>query len=1077
MIRLTDTSGTALPTVFGTFNTDQNKTVAINLVQELGTFTGNVQYNVANMPFLMFTGDIKISGNTITRSDTGSFINDNFAPNEIIQIADVHKNVLGTFTIAAGGVADSTLTLTAPVPPAIANTYQGATISKMLDSLQRLNGTSWLDSGFIEGQVINIKGPGLGGATGLVEKIDLVTGTNPSKLDLLVLTDHPAAPGGAVPYSGRPLGPTIMSNGAAVVEMAARVTYTPPLIEKLSSTFAPNAGGDTITRASGNWVTDGFMAGQTITISGAGSDSGTYIIAAGGVSPTKLTLTATPTHLVAGTSLATITDRDTGNWYQQVTIPVIADQYFDIQPGHENLKAFPKVAHLLSGIRGPLAVDGGTTSADRSLFPAILLPGEANGPFFNIPPQPPETQSIDVLNIYNDGTRGNDTGTLTSTALTGFEMGSGLDFRSLIAKDPQGQSFGESGIFPGGISYGSISIDPQTHQFGTDLSHSTIESLNIMLGAGNDSLDVESTLIPGPDHNADGTVGLASEQGGVTAVHGGGNAPLQMTANDASSNAFTITTAGFPVGTGQLTRTDGLSWSVAGFAVGQQVLLRIDGGSTRSYTITAIGDLPHKKGSVLTLLAADGLALTPLTSVTGTITATDWLQVSSGQSIGGQVTGNFDVLSDRIVRDDNLPWASLGFAVGQQVSFSVGGIIGVRTVAGFDNTTNGLGSALILSGPALTSTTKTGVTGTVAVSNRFQVSAAQAGGFTVTASSITRVSGNWISDGFVNGQAVTVDGQAGLWTVSDVTSNVLQLQGADLTLLPAVQTVAIARLGGDNIVVNGSSHYANGNFTVTAPVAGDPQGTTDRITRIGTAWDADSFAAGQQVAITSEFTFPSVVFARNASGDTITRTSGNWSTDGFLAGQTIVVSGTTSNNGALTNNGSFTIAGVSTDGKTLILTAINAVVPTTTTVEPATFELTGEFLVTGFATSTTKNDTLLVGGAVLPRQASAGMTVDIDAPLVVYGDTTQDGIWYNGRPYQSSLVGQVQQQAAAAYGQYVGHADHAGGRAAESKCAGQRHVRNLRQFRRQRLRDDPAPRRRRLDQRLEQVRRQRVDHD
>ena len=83
-----------------------------------------------------------------------------------------------------------------------------------------------------------------------------------------------------------------------------------------------------------------------------------------------------------------------------------ADPYFDIQPGHENFRAFPKASAPLSGIRGPLAVEGGTTAADRSLVPAVLLPGEANGPFFNIPPQPPETQSIDVLNIYNDGTQG-----------------------------------------------------------------------------------------------------------------------------------------------------------------------------------------------------------------------------------------------------------------------------------------------------------------------------------------------------------------------------------------------------------------------------------------------------------------------------------------------------------------------------------------------------------------------------------------------------------------------------------------------------------------------------------------------
>jgi hypothetical protein len=47
-----------------------------------------------------------------------------------------------------------------------------------------------------------------------------------------------------------------------------------------------------------------------------------------------------------------------------VTIPLVADPYFDIQPGHQNFREFPKRPHVLSGIRGPLSVEGGTTSAD-----------------------------------------------------------------------------------------------------------------------------------------------------------------------------------------------------------------------------------------------------------------------------------------------------------------------------------------------------------------------------------------------------------------------------------------------------------------------------------------------------------------------------------------------------------------------------------------------------------------------------------------------------------------------------------------------------------------------------------------
>jgi len=59
-----------------------------------------------------------------------------------------------------------------------------------------------------------------------------------------------------------------------------------------------------------------------------------------------------------------------------------------------------------------------------------------------------------------------------------------------------------------------------------------------------------------------------------------------------------------------------------------------------------------------------------------------------------------------------------------------------------------------------------------------------------------------------------------------------------------------------------------------------------------------------------------VTFMHNASGgDTITRRSGSWARDGFLLGQVFQVSGSTS------NNGGFTVAGVTDGGRTLILSS------------------------------------------------------------------------------------------------------------------------------------------------------------
>ena len=108
------------------------------------------------------------------------------------------------------------------------------------------------------------------------------------------------------------------------------------------------------------------------------------------------------------------------NWYQPVTVTVAADPDYELQEGAENVINFAKQPHLLGGLQGPLQVEGGTTGADRSLHPAILLPGETNGPFFAIPPQPSEATQIDVLNVYSDSSIENLVGEMTSTSSYNF---------------------------------------------------------------------------------------------------------------------------------------------------------------------------------------------------------------------------------------------------------------------------------------------------------------------------------------------------------------------------------------------------------------------------------------------------------------------------------------------------------------------------------------------------------------------------------------------------------------------------------------------------------------------------------
>ena len=107
--------------------------------------------------------------------------------------------------------------------------------------------------------------------------------------------------------------------------------------------------------------------------------------------------------------------------------------------------------------------------------------------------QAPESRQIDVLNIFNDSSRQDTSGVLTSTNLSGFGMA-----RDLVFADSN--PFGEPTSFPGGISFGSLSWDGT--KFVTDGSTSTIEVLNILLGQGNDHLDVQGTLNPAWDPRA-----------------------------------------------------------------------------------------------------------------------------------------------------------------------------------------------------------------------------------------------------------------------------------------------------------------------------------------------------------------------------------------------------------------------------------------------------------------------------------------------------------------------------------------------------------------------------------------------
>ncbi|HEY3922827.1 MAG TPA: hypothetical protein VGL76_12045 [Gaiellaceae bacterium] len=784
----------------------------------------------------LFTGNVTVSGSTITLatgSELGSFVQDGFTVGMRIGFTGTGTADDTATNLYVLTVTDSTITLTGAAP--LSGTFTGIGISSLTEegtytgttagghtisynfaagTLTRDDGTSWLDSGFLEGQLIRIDGDPT------TYKIESFSSANGGNLNVLQLTS-----------TAKPLAGSVATT-AQIVQWAEVVTFTP------------------------------------------------------------------------------------SDWYTAVDVKLTDDTNFTLPASRQNLTVFPKQQHTLSGIQGPLSVEGGTTNSDRSLHAAVLLPGEGNGPLFAVAAQPPEWQQIDTLNVYDDGSHQDQTGTLTSTALTGLDMGGDpggvLDFSNLLP--PTGVfPFGEPGIYPDGISYGTITIDPVTHTFVTAGNVTTIEDLNILLGQGNDHLTIDSTMVPGPDHNPDGSPNRAAAQGGLTTVHGGGNALMTLTGTFNASNPT--------ASTGELVRIDGLSWAGAGFSVGEQVTLT--GGLSGSYTIAGFGDTSFGPGSALFLNSALG---TTGSGITATVSVSDDLQV----------TGAFDLTANEVLRRDGLPWESLGFTYGQQVG--IVGIPGSWTIVGFDNSIYGDGTALILSGPALTPTTN--VATTVAVTNRNRAT----GNFTVGTNTVTFTSGNLATSGLAVGQQVAITGVTGVRTITAITGNVLTLSGGPMAPASVVGgTVSLVRIGGDDIVVTGGSSTTaaggpgsntctvdyttctpsplviygdtsqdglwyggnpfeislhdfgpkplpnDANLSVTAANATSTSGTLTR--NDGGSWITDGFAVGQE--LTLDATADQLDVIVNAAG-TITRADGgSWLADGYAVGQLVQIDGAT----------------------------------------------------------------------------------------------------------------------------------------------------------------------------------------
>jgi len=212
---------------------------------------------------------------TITRNDGVAWTD--VAAGQTIAVSGSQHNT-GIYTVA--GVSGTVITLTASESLAdeshafgvtiLATTLisTGTTLDLSLthtdprDSVERDSG-SWTEDGFEAGMVIHVSNSGANDGAYLINEVN---GTTIFLHKTHNLTTQTLAAGGTTEIASHPPRPITI--------------HTNTLKGNPELTFTNVYGGrDLITRSAGSWLTDGFLEGQTITVSGAGANDGVYTIA------------------------------------------------------------------------------------------------------------------------------------------------------------------------------------------------------------------------------------------------------------------------------------------------------------------------------------------------------------------------------------------------------------------------------------------------------------------------------------------------------------------------------------------------------------------------------------------------------------------------------------------------------------------------------------------------------------------------------------------------------------------------------------------------------------------------------
>ena len=510
------------------------------------------------------------------------------------------------------------------------------------------------------------------------------------------------------------------------------------------------------------------------------------------------------------------------NWFVEQRVDLVADVGYAVPISRQGVKVFPVQKHGLYKLQGPLAVEGGVTGADRSLNLGVKLPGEWDGPLFKIGTQPPESKQIDVLNIYNDGSKADTSGVLTSTTLTGFGLAKDLNFGPTYSSGNP-QTFGEPAIFPGGISFGSVQFVDGAFQ--TNGAKSTIEVLNFMNGIGNDRIDIQGTLDPDDPVKLTGSVILTATAGGVN-----------------------------------VSRSQPFDWKAQGFLIGQPVKINSFGSQlwkVVGFSDTFDGDTVDN--SVMHLQLVSGPALTPPLQPEATLTPTF--------SIEGYATGA------ALVRASG-NWVADGFVIGQRVTSGAFTVIGAATgewqVLAVGATTLLLGSGPGIASAGSAARAVTRVTPVLRELTAQDVPVQATVPITITpivtvdpttleqwifggyVTGTFAAGQSWKTFGFIEGQLVMIQGLEGAWRlrrIEGTNDSVLRLErGAEMPTIATAETRMVfwpGPHGGLTVVHGGGNTALRIEFPMTTA------GTTpNTITRLdGLSWTDAGFSLNQRVQV------------------------------------------------------------------------------------------------------------------------------------------------------------------------------------------------------------------------------------